>query len=499
VRKGLLGIGCLLLLAACSPGPSADLAIRDATVVDVANGTLHPNQTILVGGKRIVAVGATDTVRVPSDAEVIDAADGYLIPGLWDAHVHSAGSLEWHFPLYLAYGITSVRNMHTTDDHALERVVSIRSRVASGELLGPRFMANGGIVDGDPPVWPGSVVVRSAEEARTAVDRLVDGGADFVKVYDRLTPEAYFAVLKRAGERGLPVDGHLPMLVKPEEAVAAGQRTFEHTSGIGMGCSSQADAVRADYATYLEMLPEMQPYPDAIVAFFRLVRRTIDANDPELCRSTARMFRDYGVASVPTLVANAGSDPMGFVADPQRMERLPAAVREEWRAWAEEGDPISELLGPVDSVIVGRVRVLHEEGVTILAGTDVGNPFLVPGLSLHRELARLTEAGLSPLEALRSATLLPARIFGFEADRGTIETGKLADLVLLDANPLESIHNTQRIRAVVANGRPLRRADLDRLLTEAAAFTLPKEEQDTGEASAPANEDVDSAVGDAGS
>ncbi len=475
--KTLLSTLCLLL-GAYAHTQAADLAIRGARIVDVTDGSIIYDQTVLIEGNRIVAIGTTDAVRVPDEAEVLEAAGGYLIPGLWDAHVHSAGSVGWHFRLYVAHGITSVRNMHSGAENPLELVLSIKRRVRTGELLGPRFLANGSIVDGDPPVWPGSVAVRNAAAASAVVDRLADDGADFIKVYDRLTAEAYFAILKRAKQRGIPVDGHLPFLIRPEEAAAAGQRTFEHASGITMGCASGADALRADYVRYLERVPEMAPYPDQMVEFFRLVRRAINARDPELCRQAARSFHEYGVATVPTLVANAGSDPQGFVADAERMDLLPHSVREEWRAIAEGPDLIGELLGPVNALIVENVRVLHDEGAVILAGTDVGNPFLVPGLSLHRELERLTEAGLSSLEALQAATLLPARVFGLEDSLGTVAVGKLADLVLLEANPLEAIANTRRIRAVVTNGRLFRRADLDRLLAEAEELNQQIEKQE---------------------
>jgi len=471
--RSRLAVACLLLLTGCTRAPTADLALRDVTVVDVTKGVLHPTQTILVKGNHIVAVGPTNAVRVPDDAEVVEGSGGYLIPGLWDAHVHSAANTVWHFPLYIAFGITSVRNMHTNVDHPLEFVVSIKQRVGSGELLGPRFLANGGVIDGDPPVHGGSVVVRNGEEARAAVDRLVDGGADFVKVYDRLTREAYFAILERAKERGIPVDGHLPPLVTPEEAAAAGQRTVEHTTGITMGCSTEADAIRADYVRYVQRVPTMRPFPDAAIGFFSLVRRALDTRDPELCMRTVRAYREHGVVVVPTLVDEA-IDPQRFVADAERMALLPPAVREGWKGMADGPvDPIAETLGPgAATAALENVRVLHEGGVTILAGTDDGNAFLVPGVSLHRELARLTEAGLSSLEALQAATLLPARVFGLEDSLGTVEPGKLADLVLLEANPLDQISNTRRIRAVVANGTLFQRADLDQLLAKVATMDV---------------------------
>jgi imidazolonepropionase-like amidohydrolase len=469
MKRALLVVGCAVL-AACGRATPADVAIGNVTVVDVTDGTLHPAQTVLVKADRIVAVGAANAVTASGDAEVVDGTGRYLVPGLWDTHVHSAASVRWHFPLFLAYGITSVRNMHTSVAHPLEQVNDIKRRIASGELLGPRFIANGGVVDGDPPVWPGSVVVRNAADARQAVDRLVDGGADFIKVYDRLTPDAYFAVMERAKARGIPVDGHMPMLIAPEQAAAAGQRTVEHGSGIAMGCSSDAEAIRADYVRYLAKVGTMRPFPDAQVGFFSLVRRAFDTRDPALCMKTVNAYREHGVTVVPTLVANAGIDARAFVNDSSRMNLLPVAVRNQWKGMVAAGDdPIAALLEPTADKTLANVRLLHDAGVTILAGTDVGNPFLLPGLSLHREMEQLHEAGLSPLEALQAATLLPARVFGLSDSLGTIETGKFADLVLLDANPLEDVTNTRRIQAVVVNGRLLRRADLDGLLAQAAA------------------------------
>src|SRR5690606_19212362 len=251
-------------------------AIRNVTVVDVTDGSLRPARTVLVQANRIVAIGPANATWVPGTAEVVDGSGGFLIPGLWDAHVHSATNVDWHFPLFLAHGITSVRNMHTTVDEPLGLVLAIKRRVENGELPGPRFLANGGVIDGDPPIWPGSVMVRDVGQAHAAVDRLADGGADFIKVYDRLAPEAYFAILERAKQRAIPVDGHVPFLVRPEEAAAAGQRTFEHTTGINLGCATGSDALRKDYVRFLERVPELPPFPDQLVEYMQLVKRAVD-------------------------------------------------------------------------------------------------------------------------------------------------------------------------------------------------------------------------------
>ena len=460
----------LLLLAACradSP-PPAELAIVGATVVDVEAGELRSGRTILVEGNRIVGVvpGETD---VPEGAEVVDASGRYVVPGLWDAHVHSAASVSWHFPLLVAHGITSVRNMHTTVDTALELTSAISRRISSGQLLGPRFLANGPIIDGPPPAWPGAVTAATPEEGRAAVDSLASGGADFIKVYDNLSPETYRAIADEARRHGIPVDGHVPFLVPPAEAAAAGQRTVEHTSGINLGCSAAADSLRKEFRGLLERMPSMG-FPERPRAFFTLVLAAGDRRDPELCAGTARAYREHGVTAVPTLVVSTRGRASELVADSSRMALLPPPVRERWTGMARAGPgPLPEERSDVEWTAPKNTKLLHEAGVPILAGTDIGNPFLVPGRSLHDELELLVvEAGLSPVEALRAATLQPARTFGMADSLGTVAEGRLADLVLLEENPLEDIRATASIAGVVLDGRFLDRAALDGLLARAA-------------------------------
>lgn len=471
------GIQALLVFASLflgaqglhAQGESSPFAFENVAVVDVVDGSVDPGMTVLVRGDRIERVGETGTVEVPSGATVVDATGEYLIPGLWDAHVHSSWARSWHFPLLVAYGITSVRNMHTTVDTALQLTSAIQRRLASGEVLGPRFLANGPIIDGDPPAWPGAVVARTAAEGRAAVDSLAEGGADFIKVYDNLLPQVYEAILDEARRIDVPVDGHVPFLVRPERAAAAGQRTVEHTSGINLGCSTKADSLRGEFRSLLERVPSMGP-GERVGAFFRLVGAAGDSRDPELCRRTARAYRESGMSVVPTLVVSEPGRAAALVADPARMALLPREVRERWKAMAASGP------GPIAAAVEGgewpapeNTRLLHDDGVRILAGTDIGNPFLVPGPSLHDELALLVnEAGLSPLEALRAATIGPARTFGMADSLGAVAEGRLADLVLLEENPLEDIHATTSIVGVVLNGRYLDRTALDELTARAS-------------------------------
>ena len=477
--KNLAGILCLLVLS-CSHAGSSTVVIRGVTVVDVRDGSLHPERTVLVAGNRIAAVGLTHEIAVPDGAEIVEAAGGYLIPGLWDMHVHSVANValdrstdavaaqDWHFPLFLAHGVTGVRNMNDgTADLTLELTKSIKRRLAQGDLRGPpRFLSAGPSLDGDPPLGSNPVVVRTAAEARAAVEQLASNGADLVKVYENLSREAYFAILDEAQRRRIAVDGHVPFRLRPEDVAGAGQRTAEHPEALAAGCSTAAETERKRFAKVLddyEKLPESEKF----LAMFRHVRALYDSRDPATCASAIEAYRRNGVAVTADLVAyhhvvNAEQ----VLGDAARMQLVPEEIRRNWekRFASEAIREFQSILRPIVPLELENIRLLNKAGVMLLAATDVGVPLQVPGISLHVELERLVEAGLTPLEALQTATLNPARVLKVADDLGTVEPGKLADMVLLYANPLEDIRNTRKIRVVVADGRLYRKADLDRLL-----------------------------------
>ena len=477
--KNRVSILCLLLFA-CAHAQSRIVAIRGVTIVDVRDGSLHPEHTVLVAGNRITAVGPVHQVAVPNDAEIVEPAGRYLIPGLWDMHVHSLDNVsldkskpsvvaqDWFFPLFLAHGVTGVRNMgDRTGDVTLKLTKSVRRRLAEGDLRGPpRFLTAGPSVDGDPALSLNPVVVRTAAEARTAVEQLASNGADLVKVYENLSREAYFAILDEARRRRIPVDGHLPFRVTPEEAADAGQRTVEHPEALAAGCSTAAEAERKRFAGVLADYSSLTER-DRFLAMFRHFRALYDSRDPAACASAIEAFRRKGVAVTVDLVAyHHVVHAEEVLADVARMRLVPQEIRHNWenRLASEVTREFQSILRPILQVELKNVRLFNEAGVLLLAGTDVGVPWQVPGISLHVELERLVEAGLSPLEALQTATLNPARVLKMTDSMGRIEPGKLADLVLLDANPLEDIRNTQKIRAVVADGLLYRRGDLDELL-----------------------------------
>jgi imidazolonepropionase-like amidohydrolase len=484
--KSLLGSLCLLL-SACTKTSSPTVAIRDVTVVDVVDGSLRPEQAVLITGNRIVAVGPTDEVRIPRDAQLVEAGGRYVIPGLWDMHVHSVDPVavdtadpsivaqDWHFPLFLAYGVTGLRNMNDrTGDVTLELTNTIKRQLADGSRRGPRrFLSAGPAVDGDPYLMSKKVVVRTAAEARAAVEQLASNGADFIKVYENVSREAYFAIIDEARRRRIPVDGHLPFRITPEEAAAAGQRTVEHPEAFAAGCSTDADAERERFAGVLAGYDGPPGSEELLLLQMRHVRALYDSRDPAACASTFEAYRHYGVGvTADLLVFHHIVHAEQLLADTARLRLVPETIRRDWKNMlgSQTTRELQSILRPIPALELENVRLANEAGVVLLAATDVDIPLGVPGLSLHEELVRLVEAGLTPLQALQAATRNPARVLGLADSLGRIEPGQLADLVLLDANPLESIGNTRRIYAVVADGRVYRRGDLDRLLAEVAAL-----------------------------
>ena len=439
---------------------SQSTVIRGVTVIDPVSGKKSPRRTIVIEGISIRSVAPDGSSRVPKNSRVLNAQGKYIIPGLWDMHVHyfnnysriGTDNKDWYGPLFLANGVTGVRDMASDlDDRTKAKVWA--EAMSKGDA-GPRVVVGSNIIDGDPPFMPGMFPVKDAEAARSAVRLMKAQGATYIKVYWNLSPESYAAIADEAKKLGIPFAGHVPFQVSAFTVSAAGQKSIEHLTGIAETCSSKEDGLRKK-----EWTPDVQK---EIVATF----------DPEKCRRLYRDFVKYGTYNVPTMVLHRGmqkyDDPyfrsrtaLGYVSDTEMKEwdASPQLNRSMTRAEREK----------LFQEIVDVVREMNKVGVPLLAGTDNNNPFVVPGFDLHDELELFVAAGLTPLQALQTATVNPAIYLDATDKFGSVAAGKTADLVLLDADPTLDIGNTRTIFAVVSNGNLLDRSALDRMLTRARA------------------------------
>lgn len=451
---------------------SQQLFIIHVTVIDATGRPARPDMTVTITGDRITAIERSRRVHVPENARVLDGTGQYLIPGLWDMHVHalSADRDEIYFPLLIANGVTGIRDMGTT--LPLEQIHQLQKRIASGQVLGPRIVAAGPIIDGPKPVWPFSLAVVNEPEGRQAVDMLKREGADFIKVYNLLPRAAYFAIVDEARKKGLTVVGHVPLSVTAAEASGAGQKSIEHLNGVLLACSTNEAALMK------ERLVVAASFDRESLARLNRARagQLLETFSAEKAAALFHRFAVNGTWQTPTLVAlrvlaywNDGR----LTADP-RLKYIPPFIKREWnpkddfrfRNGSAEDVKNARLIYQKNIELIGAMRRAH---VKILAGTDLGNPYLLPGFSLHDELGLLVKAGLTPMEALQSATRNPAEFLGLLDSLGTIETGKIADLVLLGANPLEDINNTQKIRAVIVGGKLIDQPKLRKLIAVASA------------------------------
>lgn len=449
---------CLLLFAAAGAvagPPKRAIAFTHVNVIDATGSPVQRDMTVVVEGQRISATGKDGRLQIPTNARVIDARGKYLIPGLWDMHVHEIFG-DW-LPrneeiiplLFVANGITGVRDMGGD----LEPLKQWRADIASGKMLGPRMVISGPMLDGPVPQFPSSVQIRNAADGRKAVDDLIKGGADFIKIQSLIPRDGYFAAADEAKKRGIVFVGHVPDAVRAVEASNAGQKSIEHLTGVFEGCSTIED----------ELMKQRRGPGRG---------RYLSTYDPERAKDLIALFVKNQTWQVPTLYwergewlieqTNAGPDPLEKYAPVAWKQRTwPMFTSDITKHYSTDPVAEREQFFQKELQMIGQ---MNRAGLPIMAGTDTAAGVRVyPGFSLHEELGLLVQAGLTPMQALQAATSNPARFLGL-TDTGTISKGKRADLVLLDANPLDDIANTKKIRSVVLAGRYLSRDDLDELL-----------------------------------
>ena len=445
----------------------ADLLIRHVAIVDVTKGRTVADQAIAVSGGRIVATGRDRSIATRfQPRQAIDARGKFVMPGLWDMHVHFGGGPELIaenkalLPLYVAHGVTTVRD--AAADLSLS-VLQWRSEVAAGTLLGPTIFTSGPKLEGYKPLWKGTIEVGTPAEVDAALDRLQAMQVDFVKITDNtLKPDIFLYALKAAKKRGLKTSAHTPFALTIEQAASAGLSSVEHIDYLIKAGSPEDAKIGASYTA------GQVSYGDASDRF-------VETFDPSYARQVYRRLAKTGLAVTPTL--NMGRILAYLDRDDHSKDAGLALIGPglrktyDWRVErAAKSTPAQVSARHREYELSVRVLpMLRDAGIPILAGTDAGylNSFNYPGQGLHDEIALYVEAGLSPREALASATLTGPAFLGKERDYGAVEAGKIADLLILDRDPLKDISAMRSIHAVVLKGKPLNRAALDGLLAKA--------------------------------
>jgi imidazolonepropionase-like amidohydrolase len=436
-----------------APAPTATdsasmYAITDVAIVDVENGIAVPGQTVIVVGDRIDKIGVQGKLGIPEGAQIISGQGLYLMPGLVDAHVHYLDAPAFG-RLMLANGVLLVRDMGMPTEY----ILPLRDELNRGRVLGPEMVSTGTILDGYPALIPSiSLSIKTPEEGQAAVRQQAEAGVDMIKVYSRLDKDVFLAIVEEAQKQGLKVVGHIPDSVYIEDAAAAGLRSSEHFFGfekiiaklLGEPLNLYYTGMGAD-ADYLQRLGEVNQEE------LQGVYQRILASGMTVCPTVITFKTATNMKAI-----QAGSFP--------RSEFISRSVLDIWKSqWSQQND----LPDYIWQNWAQMVSELNTAGVPLMVGTDLLVPGVIPGFSVHEEMAVWQDAGISPADVLRSATIVPTQFMGLGERLGSISEGKAASMVLVRANPLKDIRNAQQIEGVFLRGKYFSRTDTDRLLDEA--------------------------------
>jgi imidazolonepropionase-like amidohydrolase len=483
----------LALLPTSPQVHAATLVIANTRIIDVKRGTVGEPTDLVIEGNRIVGLQAPGSPR-SKDQTIHDARGAFVVPGYWDMHAH-VNSVEhaerWTLPLMLAAGVTGVRDMAGDCftlgcSDSIEFMRSLQKRIAAGELAGPRIVAIGSAVIEGPrerePGAPDWSAPGDTKSVHTLLAELNKGGVDFIKPYDSMPRAVYLKMLRGARESGLPVSGHIPLSVSLQDALRAGVATIEHAKHPLIDCSSYSATFHDVFDQWAQGKSEriysswaaggdnnLGGYYQPLLAGF----------DAQRCDRTIQAMRESSVHYVPTLITRrfeALADENDFLAD-ARIDHVPASLRSDWRGdssrykarFAASPDDKRAYVEVYEQALrlTGRA---HAAGVPILVGTDAPDSYCFPGSGLFDEMRELRKAGLSNGAILKAATLDAARFMHADADHGTVEVGKIADLLLLQANPLEDIDNAASLATVVFDGRMIDAPSIRALRERAHAY-----------------------------
>jgi len=449
ILKYIIPLFCICLFIRCKEEipPQYDMAILNGTIIDIGTGDLS-TQHLFISEGRIVKMVSSETDVQFFATTVLDAKNKFLVPGFWDNHVHFRGGAELieankdFLKLFLANGITTVRD---AGGDLTASVMEWKEQIAQGTLAGPTIFTSGPKLDGANATWAGSLVVESEADITTALDSVEQLGVDFVKLYDsRISGELFLETLRHAETRGMLTSGHMPFSVTLGETVDAGIDAIEHLYYVLKGCSSEEGEITRAIAN-----KEM--------GFWESMEKLIASYDEATAMAAFAQLKDNNTYVVPTLhigdvlsyldEEDHTNDPYLKLMDSLFIETYQGRINRALTASEKAASDRKQL----NTFFKELAASLNDAGVNLLAGSDSGayNSYTYPGVSLHNELKAMVGSGLSPLEALRTSAYNGAGFFGMQNDYGALSEGKIADIVLLNTNPLKNISDTRNIHRVI--------------------------------------------------
>ncbi|PAU95325.1 amidohydrolase [Aliifodinibius salipaludis] len=440
------------LAISCTTQNPAEVVITDTNIIDVETGEIAEGKTIEIRDGKIAEIHNSDNAI---DGEnIIDGSGKYVIPGLWDMHVHFRGgdSLITEnknlLDLFIANGVTTVRD---AGGDITPAILEWEKQIENGELLGPQIFTSGPKLDGSDPSWAGSIELTSVDQVSAAFDSLESLKVDYVKLYDSTIPaDVYLAAVKEAEKRGLKVTGHMPFTVDFNEAVEAGLDATEHMYYVLKGSSSQEEKIT-------------EAVRQGEYGFWAALTEVIETYDEQTAQKTYEQMAGSGTAVVPTLHIgkvlaqlneedHSGDKYLDYIG-----EGIKETYQGRLQAAKSQSQEATQRRRNLRKLFVDMIPDIHNAGVNILAGSDSGpyNSFVYPGISLHKELQELETAGLTPLEALQTSVINGPEFFGVSDEYGKVRPNYVADLLLLNGNPLDDIENTEDIHTVIVEGEPI--------------------------------------------
>lgn len=436
----------------------ADWLIADVTLIDVADGSTVENAFVAISEDKIDSIYAKKVVLADT-TKVVPGSGKFLMPGLWDMHAHVSFNHRYQQGLLIANGVVGVREMWGQ----MNIIDSIREEVAKGTMIAPEIYSSGAIIGGDPPYWPGSDAVANAEDAKRVLQQQADQGVDFFKIYSLLSKEAYLAIAEESKRLGIPFGGHVPESVSLFEAIDAGQATTEHLMKFIPACSAAED--------------ELDDGPGLSTFEASKIDRSLETFSEDKYNRLVSKLVDSDTWLVPTLVTKRGlalaQDTVLLSTNPKNNPLIAYMPEHTVATWASMptfaamrfGEGFFEANKKRFEKEMSLIGDMQRKGVKFLAGTDYANPFCYPGFSIHQELRLMVDAGMSNLAALQTATYNPA-LFLERENEGTVANGNVANMVLLNSNPLDDIANTEEISAVFLQGDYFNRSKLDSLMED---------------------------------